>query len=409
MDFDMPAADDPRRLTVRAWLAEHPAPSGREISEAGYVVPHWPAPWGLNADPMHQVIIDEEFVRAGVKRSDNAIGIGWAAPVILAAGTDEQRARFLPKIFSGDEYWCQLFSEPDSGSDLASLATRAVRDGEEYVISGSKIWTSYAHKSQFGILLARTDPDVAKHKGISYFLLPMDLPGISMQPIIDMSTAHSFNQVFLDEVRIPVANRIGEEGDGWRLAVATLLNERASLSSGGSLWGVGPTARTLVDLVRKAGGADDPILRDRLAGIFGESEVLRLMQLRMLSARLKGQTPGPEASAQKILSDEHGQRVMQFAKDYAGTSGLLEGSGPPGFVPIHEQDGLTEINFPRGDASQFPEVDPIWHYGFVFQPALTLGGGTFAIQRNIVAEQALGLPREPDVQASQSWSDTRGR
>ncbi len=161
----MPAADDPRRMAVRAWLAEHPAPSGQEISEAGYVVPHWPAPWGLDADPMHQVIIEEEFVRAGVKRSDNAIGIGWAAPVILAAGTDEQRARFLPKVFSGDEYWCQLFSEPDSGSDLASLATRAVRDGEEYVVSGSKTWTSYAHKAQFGILLARTDPDVAKHKG----------------------------------------------------------------------------------------------------------------------------------------------------------------------------------------------------------------------------------------------------
>ncbi len=405
----MPTADDPRRMAVRAWLAEHPAPSGQEISEAGYVVPHWPAPWGFNADPMHQVIIDEEFVRAGVKRSDNAIGIGWAAPVILAAGTDEQRARFLPKIFSGDEYWCQLFSEPDSGSDLASLATRAVRDGKEYVISGSKIWTSYAHKSHFGILLARTDPDVAKHKGISYFLLPMDLPGLSMQPIIDMSTAHSFNQVFLDEVRIPVANRVGGEGDGWRLAVATLLNERASLSSGGALWGVGPTARTLVDLVRAAGGVRDPILRDRLAGIYSESEVLRLMQLGMLSARLKGRTPGPEASAQKILSDEHGQHVMQFAKDYAGASGLLEGSGPSGDVPAHQQDGLTEINFPRGDASQFPDVDPIWHYGFVFQPALTLGGGTFAIQRNIVAEIALGLPREPDVQAGKSWSETRGR
>lgn len=403
----MPAADDPRRLAVRAWLAKHPAPSGREISEAGYVVPHWPAPWGLNADPMHQVIIDEEFVRAGVKRSDNAIGIGWAAPVILAAGTDEQRDRFLPKIFSGDEYWCQLFSEPDSGSDLASLATRAVRDGDEYVISGSKIWTSYAHKSQFGILLARTDPDVPKHKGISYFLLPMDLPGISMQPIIDMSTAHSFNQVFLDEVRIPVSNRVGGEGDGWRLAVATLSNERASLSSGGSLWGIGPTARTLVDLVRGSGGAPDPATRDRLARIYCESEVLRLLQLRMLSARLRGQTPGPEASVQKILSDEHGQHVMQFAKDFAGTAGLLEGSGPAGAVPKLEQDGLTEINFPRGEASQFPDVDPIWHYGFVFQPALTLGGGTFAIQRNIVAERALGLPREPDVEAGQTWSQTR--
>ncbi len=403
----MPADDDPRRLAVRAWLAEHPAPTGRQVSEAGYVVPHWPAPWGLEADPMHQVVIDEEFTRAGVKRSDNAIGIGWAGPVLLAAGTEEQRNRYLPKILSGEEYWCQLFSEPDSGSDLAGLSTRAVRDGDEYVINGSKIWSSYAHKSQFGILLARTDPNAAKHKGISYFIMPMDSPGLTMQPIIDMSTAHSFNQVFFDEVRIPVANRVGADGDGWRLAVATLSNERASLSSGGSLWGIGPTARTLVDLVRDSGGVSDPIARDRLAQIYCESEVLRLMQLRMLSARLKGQTPGPEASAQKILSDEHGQHIMQFAKDSAGAHGLLEGSGPSGAVPILERDGLTEINFPSGPASQFPEVDPIWHYGFVFQPALTLGGGTFAIQRNIVGEQALGLPREPDVEAGKSWAQTR--
>ena len=403
----MPSHDDPRRLAVRRWLADHPNPTGRQMSEAGYVVPHWPAPWGLDADPMHQVIIDEEFERAGVKRPDNAIGIGWAAPVILMAGTEAQQARYLPPILSGDEYWCQLFSEPDSGSDLASLATRAVRDGDEYVINGSKIWTSYGHKSQFGILLARTDPDAAKHRGISYFIMPMDTPGLTMQPIIDMATAHSFNHVFFDDVRIPVDLRVGEEGEGWRLAVATLSNERASLSSGGSLWGIGPTARTLIDLVRQSGGVSDPRIRDRLAQVYCESEVLRLMQLRMLSARLKGQTPGTEASAQKILSDEHGQHVMQFAKDFAGTAGLLEGSGPPGPVPVLQQDGLTEINFPRGADSQFPDVDPIWHYGFVFQPALTLGGGTFAIQRNIVAEQALGLPREPDVEAGQTWSETR--
>ena len=407
MDFDMPSQVDPRRMAVRTWLADHPNPTGRQISEAGYVVSHWPPPWGLSADPMHQVIIDEEFERAEVKRPDNAIGIGWAAPVILMAGSQAQQDRYLPSIFSGDEYWCQLFSEPDSGSDLASLATRAVRDGDEYVINGSKIWTSYGHKSQFGILLARTDPEAAKHKGISYFIMPMDTPGLTMQPIIDMATAHSFNQVFFDDVRIPVDLRVGEEGEGWRLAVATLSNERASLSSGGSLWGIGPTARTLVDLVRESGGAADATMRDRLAEMYCESEVLRLMQLRMLSARLKGQTPGPEASAQKILSDEHGQHVMQFAKDFAGAAGLLEGSGPAGPVPMLQQDGLTEINFPRGSDSQFPDVDPIWHYGFVFQPALTLGGGTFAIQRNILAEQALGLPREPDVEAGQTWAETR--
>ena len=403
----MPTADDPRRVAVKAWLTSHSHPSGREMYEAGYVVPHWPAPWGVDADPMHQVIIDEEFNRAGIKRPDNAIGIGWAAPVILLAGTDEQRARYLPGIFSGEEYWCQLFSEPDSGSDLASLSTRAVRDGDEYVVTGSKTWSSFAHQSKYGILLARTDADTPKHKGISYFIMPMDAPGVTMQPIIDMSTAHSFNQVFFDEVRIPAANRVGEEGDGWRLAVATLANERASLSSGGSLWGIGPTARTLVDLVRRAGGAPNPLVRDRLAQIYCESEVLRLLQLRMLSARLQGNTPGSEASVQKILSNEHGQHVMEFAKDFAGTAGLLEGSGPAGPVPKFQQDGLTEINFPRGAASQFPDVDPIWHYGFVFQPALTLGGGTFAIQRNIVAEQVLGLPREPDVEAGQTWAETR--
>ena len=403
----MPSHDDPRRVAVRTWLADHPNPTGRQMSEAGYVVPHWPAPWGLDANPMHQVIIDEEFERAEVKRPDNAIGIGWAAPVILMAGTQAQQERYLPPILSGDEYWCQLFSEPDSGSDLASLATRAVRDGDEYVINGSKIWTSYGHKSQFGILLARTDPEAAKHRGISYFIMPMDSPGLTMQPIIDMATAHSFNHVFFDDVRIPVDLRIGEEGEGWRLAVATLSNERASLSSGGSLWGIGPTARTLIDLVRESGGVSNVRMRDRLAQVYCESEVLRLMQLRMLSARLKGQTPGPEASAQKILSDEHGQHVMQFAKDFAGTAGLLEGSGPAGPVPVLQQDGLTEINFPRGADSQFPDVDPIWHYGFVFHPALTLGGGTFAIQRNIVAEQALGLPREPDVEAGQTWAETR--
>ena len=169
--------------------------------------------------------------------ASNAIGVGWAAPTILLGGTEEQKARYLDRIFTHEDIWCQLFSEPDAGSDLANLATRAVRDGDEYVINGAKIWSSGAHVSDMGILIARTDPDAPKHRGISYFAVPMDTPGLTMSPIVDMTTAHSFNQVFFDDMRLPVENRIGEEGDGWRLAKVTLANERVSLSSAGSLWG----------------------------------------------------------------------------------------------------------------------------------------------------------------------------
>lgn len=404
MDFDLPPDDDPRRSAVRSWLEANPHPSQRVLAEAGYVVPHWPPPYGLGADPMHQLIIDDEFARAGVRRpAGGSIGIGWAAPTILLAGTEAQKQRYLPRIFSGDEQWCQLFSEPDAGSDLAGLSTRAERDGDEYVVNGSKIWTSGGHHSQFGILIARTDPNVAKHKGISYFICPMDLPGISMQPIIDMTTAHSFNQVFFDDVRIPVDLRVGEEGDGWRLTRVTLSNERVMLSSAGSLWGSGPSAAQLVDLVRDGGGTDNPQLRQRIAALYCEAEVLRLNRLRTLSARLAGQTPGPEASIQKIMADEHGQHVMGLAKDLAGAAGMLEGSGPAGHLPSSARSGATEVNFER----EFPDVEPVWHYGYLFSPALTLGGGTFAVQRNIVAEQVLGLPREPSVEAGRSWAELR--
>jgi alkylation response protein AidB-like acyl-CoA dehydrogenase len=409
MDFDLPSDDDPRRLQIRGWLAGHPAPSNADLHDAGYIVPHWPAPFGLDADPMHQLIIDDELKRAGVVRTSvatNAIGVGWAAPTIYLAGSEWQKERFLPKIFSGEEVWCQLFSEPDSGSDLASLATRAVRDGDEYVINGSKIWSSGAHHSQFGILIARTDPDVPKHKGISYFIVPMDLPGVELRPIVDMTTAHSFNQTFFDDVRLPAKYLVGEEGDGWRLAKVTLANERVSLSSSGSMWGTGPSAEQLLDLVRAAGGIDDPIERQRFAQLHIESEVLRLGRLRTLSARLQGRTPGVEASFQEIMGDEHGQTVMELAKSLAGPDGMIAGSGPAGNLPGRAQTGPTEINFDRA-ASTDPTVDPIWHYGYLFAPALTIGGGTFAVQRNIIAEQVLGLPRDINVEQGMTWSDTR--
>ena len=254
MDFDFPADDDPRRLAVRAWR-EANEPTQAELHEAGYVVPHWPEPWGIGADPIHQIIIQQELAGLKVKRAggremaSNAIGVGWAAPTILLGGTEEQKARYLDRIFTHEDIWCQLFSEPEAGSDLANLATRAVRDGDEYVINGAKIWSSGAHVSDMGILIARTDPDAPKHRGISYFAVPMNTPGLTMAPIVDMTTAHSFNQVFFDDMRLPVENRIGDEGDGWRLAKVTLANGECAQSAG-SLWGAGPSAYDLLEQIK---------------------------------------------------------------------------------------------------------------------------------------------------------------
>jgi alkylation response protein AidB-like acyl-CoA dehydrogenase len=234
----------------------------------------------------------------------------------------------------------------------------------------------------------------------------MDLPGLELRPIIDMTTAHSFNQTFFDDVRLPAEYLVGEEGDGWRLAKVTLANERVSLSSAGSMWGTGPSAGQLLDLVRGAEGIADPIERQRFAQLHIESEVLRLGRLRTLSARLQGRTPGVEASFQKIMGDEHGQTVMDLAKSLAGTDGMITGSGPAGELPGRAQTGPTEVNVER-TASAYPDVDPIWHYGYLFAPALTIGGGTFAVQRNIIAEQVLGLPRDINVEQGMTWSDTR--
>ena len=305
MDFDSPPEDDAYRKQVRDWIEANPNPSYKQLVEAGYVVPHWPKPYGLEAGPLEQLIIAEEMRHAGIKRPQNPIGIGWAGPTILEAGTDEQKDKYLPGLLEGKDFWCQLFSEPDSGSDLANLSTRAERDGDEYVINGSKIWSSGAHVSKYGILIARTNPDAPKHKGISYFICPMDTPGISMSPIIDMTTAHSFNQVFFDDVRLTEDHLVGDEGDGWRLAKVTLANERVQLSSSGSLWGAGPSAELLIDLIRQHGGCDDPVMRQRIAALHCEAEVLRLNRLRTLSARLAGKHPGPEASIQKLMADEH--------------------------------------------------------------------------------------------------------
>lgn len=401
MDFDLPPADDERRRAVRSWLEAHPTPSGRELAQAGYVVPHWPEPYGVSADPVHQLIIDEELKASGVSRPNNPIGIGWAAPTILSAGTEAQKERYLMGALAGEDFWCQLFSEPDAGSDLASLTTWAERRGDGWVVNGAKIWTSGAHLARYAILIARTDPSAAKHRGISYFVCPMDAPGITLAPIVDMTGVHAFNQVFFDDVHLGPDALIGDEGDGWRLAKATLANERVSLSSGGALWGMGPSVGDLIDLVRAAGGTSDPLLRQDLARVWSEGEILRLIRLRSLTARLQGRTPGPEASVQKLLADEHGQHVMAAGQRLAGAGAMVAGAGPAGHLggptPVDSaSDGASQTVGSRSTKGRGSErVEPIWYFGFLFSPALTIGGGTGAVQRNIVAERVLGLPHDP--------------
>jgi alkylation response protein AidB-like acyl-CoA dehydrogenase len=385
MDIDLPAEDDPRRVAVREWFTAHPAPSAAELVEAGYVVPHWPKPWGLDAEPELQLIIDDELKRAGVARPMNPIGIGHCGPVLVVHGSEEQQARYLPPMLRGEELWCQLFSEPEAGSDLANLATRAVRDGDVFVVNGQKIWTSLAQVAKFGILIARTDVDASKYTGISYFIIPMDLPGIEVRGLRNMTGGTNdsgFCEVFFTDVHVPAENLIGPLNAGWAMAKETLANERVSLSKEGLQWGYGPTARDLVQLVRQRGGTGDAVLRQRLASAYIEGEILRYHQYRQISAAVN-KKPGPDASLRKALKDPHGKRVFGLAKDMMGATGMLDVSSDPTWAP--------------------------WGAGFLFSPALTVGGGTSEVLRNIIAERILGLAHDIDVELGLTWAEGRAR
>jgi alkylation response protein AidB-like acyl-CoA dehydrogenase len=381
MDVDLPAEDDPRRLEVRAWFDEHPSPSPRELVDAGFVVPHWPRPYGLDADPELQLIIEDEMRRAGVSKPLNPIGIGHCGPILVALANDAQKQRYLVPMLTGEELWCQLFSEPGAGSDLANLSTRAERDGDVYVVNGQKIWTSLADHAKFGILIARTRNDVTKHRGISYFIVAMDLSGIEVRPIRNMTGDSGFNEVFFTDVRVPVENLIGEENLGWGMAKTTLANERVSLSTGGGLqWGYGPSARDLVAHFRSRGGLSDPVARQEVVRAYIEGEILRYHRMRMISAAVN-KKPGPDASLRKALADPHGKRVFTLAKNLMGAGGMLESNGVLG-----------------GE----------WDRGFLFSPALTVGGGTSEVLRNIIGERLLGLPHDLDVEQGKTWQETRG-
>ena len=386
MDIDLPPEDDPRRLEVRRWLAEHPSPTAAQLVDAGYVTAHWPRPWGLDAEPELQLIIDDELKRANVAKPLNPIGIGHCGPVLVVHGNEEQKARYLPPMLRGEEMWCQLFSEPEAGSDLANLSTRAVRDGDVFVVNGQKIWTSLAQVAKFGILIARTDTETSKYTGISYFIIPMDLPGIDIRPLRNMVGGFGdagFCEVFFTDVHVPAENLIGPLNGGWAMAKETLANERVSLSKEGLQWGHGPTVKDLVDLVRARGGLPEGELRQRLAAAYIDGEIMRYHQLRQISAKVN-KKPGPDASLRKALKDPHGKVVFGLAKDLMGAEGMLDVTA--------------------ADAQWAP-----WASGFLFSPALTVGGGTSEVLRNIIAERILGLPHDQDVELGLTWSEGRAR
>lgn len=386
MFVQLPPEEDPRRQEVRRWFEEHPNTTPQQLAEAGYTVPHWPQPWGLDAEPELQLIIDDEMKRVGVSRPINPIGIGHCGPILVIHGTDEQRNRYIPPMLAGEEIWCQLFSEPGAGSDLANLSTKAERDGDHYVLNGQKIWTSLAQGAAFGILIARTNADVPKHNGISYFIVPMKTEGIEIRPIKNMQGGFGgggFCEVFMTEVMLPANHLIGKEGQGWGMAKETLANERVSLSQGGVQWGYGPTVRDLVELVKKNGGLPNPVMRQRLMEVYIEGEILRYHKQWQVAAAVN-KKPGPDASLRKALNDPHGKKAFNLAKDLMGAAGLLSNGGPMG-----------------------PEWEA-WSSGFLFSPALTIGGGTSEVLKNIISERLLGLPHDVDVEAGKAWSETRG-
>jgi alkylation response protein AidB-like acyl-CoA dehydrogenase len=387
-------------LTLGAWW--------QRLAESGWGFPTWPAEWyGLGLAPHLGRAVNEARRRAGVLGPPAGIAPNLAGPTLLAHGTEEQKKRFLPRIVGG-EVWCQLFSEPGSGSDLASLQTRAVRDGDEWVVNGQKVWTSGAHIARFGILVARTDPDVPKHRGLSYFVIDMDQPGIEVRPIREMTGRAIFNEVFFTDARVPQENLVSEEGNGWGVALTTLANERTMLGAGsfgssGSTMairatdpdarvgdlvrlddtgkrsaGAGQLLRTLLD---QRGLGSDPIARQEFAQVYTLLEIARYTDLRVKAAIEAGGRPGPEVSVGKLAASHLLRTMRDTMFRFAGMHATLWGDDAPLGGAVHEVGFSSYL--------------------------ISIGGGTDQIQRNIIGERVLGLPAEPRVDKDVPFSELK--
>ncbi len=397
-------SEDELRRRTRALLDEvHPEkvasiPFRQKQYEHGLAWVHFPeGHGGLGLSPrMNLVVFDEISKHSKVVHHDppaSIIGIGMGAPVVLTYGTEEMKKRLLPKIFSGEEVWCQLFSEPGAGSDVAGLATSAVRDGDTWILNGQKVWTTVAHLSRWGMLLARTNPNVPKHDGLSYFVLDMQAPGVEVRPLYQITGEAEFNEVFMTDVRIPHDQMLGKEGQGWRVAITTLMNERVAIGGGGSKKkGGGATAQLLKLWHERNKGANSPahesMLRDRVTRSWIDNELLRLTTQRARAAQKSG-NPGPEGSVAKLFQAEMNKRMWETAIDVLGASGLSFEAG-------------YELRQSVGTPST---VEGLAKYQFLRSRANSIEGGTSEIMRNILGERVLGLPGEPRVDKDVAWKE----
>ena len=381
MDLSDSPAEAAFRAEARAFLAEHAPTDGintyradvdeatalraasvwqRTLFEHGWAALMWPeSAGGRGRGPVEQIIWNQEQTRAGVTQSLYMVGVGMVGPTLIVHGTPDQKARLLEPILSGEHVWCQLLSEPGAGSDLAGLSTRAARDGDEWVVNGQKVWSSGAHYSQFGILLARTNSDVPKHQGLTCFACPMDVPGVDVRPLRQMTGDAHFNEVFLTDVRIPDANRIGPAGEGWNVARTLLANERMALSGAEGAF----SFEELAAAARARRDRVDTLLRDRLALLYTKVRTLDFLNARVITKLGRGETPTAEASIMKLA-------LARIVTDGATLSLALVG--------------------PNGMLDEGPEARR-----FLATPAMHIGGGTDEINKNLVAERVLGLPREP--------------
>jgi alkylation response protein AidB-like acyl-CoA dehydrogenase len=355
-----------------------PAGFLRRLGEAGYAMPTWPVEHGglgLSAD--QAAVVQRCLDRYGAFQPSDFVGRTLAGPTLLQWGTEEQKRRFLPPLARSEERWCQLFSEPGAGSDLAGMATRATRDGDGWLVNGQKVWTSGAADADFGLLMARTDPDVPKHRGLTYFIADMRAPGVEVRPLRDMTGRAHFNEVFLTDVVIADDRRIGPVNDGWRVSITTLTNERTALS-GLAMVGKG-RVDVLIERARRSGAWEDRCVRDRLMRLYIDERALQMTNARTAAARASGRPPGSEGSVTKLFQSALIQRVARTAVELFGPGGVA---------------------WVSGDADM-PVIVQTFHYS----PAHTIAGGTSEVQRNIIGERVLGLPREQDVDRDIAWKD----
>jgi alkylation response protein AidB-like acyl-CoA dehydrogenase len=392
MDFEFTEAEKAFRKELREWLdanapsllADGPQYSDPEkrweraalwhkaLHEAGWVGIYWPTQFGgRGATLIEQYIYEEEMDRIGAPGTINPVGLNIAGPTIMQWGTDEQKNRYLRPILAGDEIWCQGYSEPGAGSDVASLTTRAEDRGDDFLVNGQKVWTTLAHRAHFCLLLCRTDPAAPRHKGLSYMLVDMKSPGITVRPLVQMTGNHDFNEIFFEDVAVPKRNLLGPQNDGWRVGVTTLMFERVAV---GVLLQIEREAAKLRDLLRRPGPsgrrpADDPHVRQTFARLESDCQAARYSSLRSLTRRLRGQPPGPEGSIAKLFRTELMLRMMSFAEEVLGPYAQLSEGSP--FAVEHGR----------------------WMHSYFYARAQTIAGGTSEIQRNVIGERVLGLPR----------------